>query len=170
MRLITFLFVLLTAASVRLWAADESRGVKALLRDHGTKTVIARASPDFQNLVATCEAALASAPRENMAELAVFPSTIEDIEKKGVSVELILPKVHHFRQNSSTDARTVEANRLLIELYGPHAEGMRDGRVLIFYGEFSVSGGAYSSGPYVSLPAYGQDIRDLLAKIGYKVK
>ena len=143
--------------------------MKVLLHDHGTKTAVNGSSPGFQDLVRTCEEALTTAPEGNMAELAVFPSTIEDIEKNGVSVELIYPKVQHFSLSYGGKGRSLPANRLLIELYGPHAEGRENGRVLVFYGEFSWLRGAYSSGPYVSLPAYEQKIRALLAKMGYKV-
>jgi hypothetical protein len=114
-------YVLAVICLVELWAADGTNDVKAVLYDHGNRITIGRKSSDFGRFATTCEEALTSAP--DMAHLAVFPSTINDIEKTGLSVELIYPNVRHLSLIYGGGGRSIEANRLLIELDGRDTTG-----------------------------------------------
>ena len=146
-------------------AIDRSHEVKAFLHDRRSSIVIDSGSREFPELLASCEGALVSA--RDMAQLAVFPSTIQDIERNGLSVELEYSKARHFTPGYGNRKNTVEANHLLIEIHGPQFKSA-DGRVLVFFGKFSRSIGTYSSGPYISEPGYEGKLLAALNKIGVK--
>lgn len=149
--------------SIPLCATENNQRIRVLLHDHGRTTSVDGHSLELSNLIRTCEQALTSAPSGNMAQLLVFRNTIKEIRKQGVSWELVYPKVRQFDQKSGGGGGgNIEASRLLLELHGPHADGMQGGRALVFYG----ANGDYSSGPYASNPGYEQKIRDLLRKLG----
>jgi hypothetical protein len=62
------LVVAVSCVSVRFLAWSESEGVKVLLHEPEVNTTIKLSAPDLQTLVSTCENALNSAPRGNLAE------------------------------------------------------------------------------------------------------
>lgn len=137
--------------------------MRIFLYDHGSKAEIRTHSPASDELIATCEEALTSADPGKMMQLAVLPSTIEDIHRKASSIEVIYSRPKWFTVSSS--GRRLQINRLLIQLSAlPPTASPKDKVVIVFYGSSS-----YSSGPYANSGEFDARIRRLLRNAGHPI-
>lgn len=162
--LIAILAITLTAVLGHIQTKPPER-VQVFLHDHGTTSTIDPGATRFEALVETCEESLTSSDAGRMLKEAVLPETIEKIESKEVSVELVFAKPRDFQIGKSKGpVKTLRLDRMLIPVSGDRAETATGKYVTIFYGV-----GHYGPGPYTNEGQFQEKLRGLLKDMGYSL-